>query len=212
MNRTVRKDARQVIVHHFVAVAVLTLTCTVTVAIAQTSLQTDADSMRAKLVIISETGDRPADEELQPVHTVLIDREINAYLKLDGPTFLPDGLTDPEFDIGEHGRVTARGIVDLDVVRLSRQRDWLDPMAYLTGLLEFSATSVVTASDGTGVARFESATLGDISVPKNVVRELLRYYTTTPETPNGFDLDAPIELPANIQSVLFESGRATVIQ
>ena len=205
-----RLAARELAVHRFVLAAALAYA--VVVVSAQTPLQADADSMRAKVALIVETGDRPRDEVLRPVHTSITERELNAYLKLYGPTFLPHGLNDPQLGIGDAGRVIARGIVDLDAVRLSRQRDWLDPMAYMTGLLEFTATGVVSSSNGKGMASFESATLADISVPKSVVQELVRYYTTTPERPNGLNLDEPVELPANIQSILLELGRATIIQ
>jgi len=207
-NRTAGRNSREAMVHRFVLAAVLA----VAVASAQAPLQADAESMRAKLAVISETGDHPPDENLRPVRTSFTDREVNAYLEVYGPTFLPRGLTNPQIGIGDPGRVTARGIVDLDAVRLSRRRDWLDPMAYMTGLIGFTATGVVTGSNGKGVASFESATLAGISVPKSVVQELVLYYTTTSEAPNGFNLDEPFKLPANIQSVLFEPGRATIIQ
>jgi hypothetical protein len=181
-------------------------------AFAQAFSQGDANSMRDKLSLIGETGNVRRDEGLPPVRTPVTDREINAYLTVYGPTFLPRGLTDPQIEIGSARRVTARGLVDLDAVRLSRQRDWLDPMNYMTGLLDFAATGVITCSNGIGVLSFESATLGGFAVPKSIVQELVRYYTTTPEWPNGFNIDEPVDLPANIQSIVLEPGRATIIQ
>ena len=211
--REARKPAREALDCRLVLTTVLTvLVCGVAAVSAQAPLQADADSMRGKVELIVATGDRQRDEAIRPVHTSFTEQEVNAYLEIYGPTFLPQGLNDPQLGIGDAGRVVARGIVDLDAVRLSRQRDWLDPVAYLTGLLEFTATGVVSGSNGKGMVLFESATLAEISVPKNIVQELVRYYTTTPEKPNGFDLDEPVELPANIQSVLFEFGRATIIQ
>jgi hypothetical protein len=196
------------IVRGCVSVAVLVSV----VASAQAPSQADAESMRAKLAFIEEAADRPPAESPQPVRTSFSDREVNAYLNVYGPSFLPDGVVDPQIEIGDAGRVFARGLVDLDAVRLSRQRDWLDPMAYLSGLLDFTATGVVTGSNGKAMASFESATLAGISVSTSIVRELVRFYTTTPERPNGFDLNEPVDLPANIKSVFFEPGRATVIQ
>lgn len=188
------------------------LVCAVAMVSAQAPSQADADSMRAKLELIHGAGNRLRDENSQPVRTSFTDREVNAYLQVYGPTFLPDGLIELQIDIGGRSRVAARGQMDLDGVRLSRERDWLDPMAYLSGLLEFTATGAVTGSNGKGVVSFESATLAGISVPETIVREVVRYYTTTPEWPNGFDLDEPFELPANIQSILFETGGATITQ
>jgi len=205
-----RKTAGEALARRFVSAAVLA--CAVAVAFAQVPFRADADSMRAKLSLIGENGDDPRDESLPPVRTTVTDREVNSYLKVYGATFLPHGLADLQIDIGHARRVDARGLVDLDAVRLSRQRDWLDPMNYMSGLLGFSATGVVTGSNGKGVVSFESATLAGFSVPKSVVQELVRFYTITSAWPNGFSLDEPVDLPANIRSVLFEPGRATIIQ
>jgi len=168
--------------------------------------------MRAKLAFIEETGDHPRDANARPVQTSFTDREINAYLEVYGPTVLPHGLVEPRIDIGGPGRIAARGLVDLDVVRLSRQRDWLDPMAYMSGLLEYIVTGTVTSAHGRALVSLESATLAGIPVPTSIIQELVRYYTTTAEWPSGLDIAEPVDLPASIQSVLFEPGRATVIQ
>lgn len=179
---------------------------------AQELSQADADSMSAKLAVIRETGAAERARDAPPVHTSFTERELNAYFAAYGPTFLPDGVIDPRFAIGDRGHVAARGIVDLDAVRKSRQRDWLDPLAYLTGSLEVSAAGFVIASNGMGVFRFESATVAGLSVPKTVLQELVRYYTRTPEMPNGLALDEPFELPANIRTVALEGGRVTIVQ
>jgi hypothetical protein len=196
--------------------SIAVLTCAIAIAVdvawAQLPIQADADRMHTKLALIVETGNRPRDEKLPPVRTAVTDREVYAYLKIYGPTFLPPGITDPQISIGDSGRVIGRGIVDLDAVRLARPRDWSDPLNYMTGLIDFAATVVFTSSNGEGSALIESVSLGGILVPLSVMQEFVRYYTTTPETPNGFNLDDPFELPANIQRVLFEPERAIVIQ
>jgi len=179
---------------------------------AQAPSLADADSMHGKLQLVSDIGARPHDEQPGSVHTAFSDREVNAYLKFYGPTFLPHGLTDPQIAIGDVGRVAVRGVVDLDVVRTARQRDWLDPLSYMGGLLDFTANGVIVSSNGRGIAVFESATLAGVAVPKNIAKELVRYFTATPELPNGLDIDESFDLPARIQSIFFEPGRATVIQ
>lgn len=186
--------------------------CVVAVSFAQSSLQEDADSMRAKLAFIVETGDRERSRPAPPLRTSFSESEVNAYLGVYGATILPDGIANPQIRIGDRGRVTVHGLVDLDAVRKSRKRDWLDPMAYVTGSVEVSATGVVTASNGMGVAELESATLGGVAVPKSLLQELIRFYTTSQERPQGIGLDEPFELPAEIRSVAFEPGRATVSQ
>jgi len=184
----------------------------VAVAAAQPLSRADADRADAKLAFIIETGESRRGHGAGPVLTSVTDRELNAYFEVYGPTVLPEGIVDPRVGIGDGGRVAARGTVDLGAVRRSRERDWLDPLAYVTGSLEVTATGVLNGSNRTGVFQFESATVGGVAVPKSVLQELVRYYTATGERPNGVDLDAPFELPANIRSVTFERGRATIVQ
>jgi hypothetical protein len=100
----------------------------------------------------------------------------------------------------------------LDAVRTSLQRDWRDPLAYLTGSLEVTAVGVVSTANGAGMARLETATVAGVSVPRSLLQELVRFYTTTPERPTGFDLDEPFALPLGIRSVIVEPGRATIAQ
>jgi hypothetical protein len=184
----------------------------VVAATAQESLQADADSMRAKVAVIVAAGESVRGQAASALRTAFTDREVNAYFRVHGPTFLPHGVVSPQVTFGDHAHVTARANVDLDAVRRARPRDWLDPLAYVTGSLEVTAAGVVTGANGMGTFEFESATVAGLAVPKSVLQELVRYYTTTPEMPSGIDLDKPFALPANIRSVSFERGRATVIQ
>jgi hypothetical protein len=192
----------------------LMLSCGVTLgaATAQDFSRDEADSMAKKLAFIIETADRDRGRNAPPLRTSFTDREVNAYSSVYGPTFLPPGVTNPRLAIGDRGRVVARGIVDLGAVRRSRQRDWLDPLAYVNGSLEVVAAGVFAGADGLGVFQFESATVGGLAVPKSVLQELVRYYTTSDQMPAGFDIDAPFALPGNIRSISSESGRATIVQ
>jgi len=173
--------------------------------------------MRAKLATIVETGAQPRTTNAKPVRTSFTEREINAYFAVDGPAFLPRGITTPRFSIaplgkGERARVTARAIVDLDVVRHAQPRDLLDPFNYLSGRLEVTAAGSVGAANGVATLQLESATMAGVSLPESVLKEVVRYFTTTPDTPNGIDIGKPFELPARIRAVTFEPGRATVVQ
>ena len=49
-------------------------------------------------------------------------------------------------------------------------------------------------------------------MPKALLQELVTYYTRSPELPNGFDLDKPFDLPANIRQVELQRGACTVVQ
>lgn len=175
--------------------------------------QREADSMTAKLSAIFERGVLVPAKSAKPVRTSFTDREVNAFFKFNGAAFLPTGVVNPLVTIDEGGRVRARAIADLDAVRTSQPRGWLDPGAYfLRGSLEVTAVGVVTASAGKGTFLLENATLGGVSIPKSLLQQLVTYYTTSPEMPAGFDLDKPFDLPSNIRAVEMKRGSATIVQ
>jgi hypothetical protein len=172
----------------------------------------DADSLQTKLALIGEAGKGSRAPGAPPLRTAFTDREVNAYLQFYGPMFLPAGISQPRLASGDHGHVKARGVVDLDAVRTAQERGWFDPLAYVTGSLEVVATGFFEGTNGRGVVHFESATVAGASVPRAVLEEILRFYTSTPERPAGFQFDEPFELPANIRSVTVAASQTTVVQ
>ena len=172
----------------------------------------DADAMQAKLTRMQEAAEAPRASGALPLETSLSESEINAYFEHYGESFLPPGIAKPRGTLLDGGRLVARAIVDLDAVRLARERSLFDPLAYLTGSVEVIATGTIAGSDGQGVIRFESATLAGISVPKQVAQQLLRFYTRTEERPGGFQFDEPFAMPAQVQSVSGVRGSITVTQ
>jgi len=180
---------------------------------AQEPTRAEASAMQTKIdriVATAEAPPRPASAP--PLKTTFTEREINAYLALDGPDFLPPGIAMPRVRLGADNRVEARAVVDLDGVRRSRERSVFDPLAYITGSVEVVAVGTVEGSGGEGLIRYESATVGGVEVPKTVAQELLRFYTTTPERPRGFAFDEPFALPVGLRAVSVQRGAATVTQ
>jgi hypothetical protein len=181
-------------------------------ASAQELARAEADAMEAKLMRVKAAAAAPRAASAPPLRTSFTEREINAYFHHYGASFLPAGIARPRVAIGDGGRVVARAIVDLDAVRVARERGLLDPLAYLAGSLEVVAAGAIAGANGIGVIRFESATVAGVAVPKSVAQELLRFYTSNSERPRGFELDKPIELPAQIRAVTVVRGVATVVQ
>ena len=179
---------------------------------AQSPSRADADAMLAKIERVAAAVEAPRPATAPPLHTTFTEREINAYLALEGPAVLPPGVARPRVQLGDAGRVRARAIVDLDGVRRSRERSPFDPLAYVTGAVEVVATGRLEGSGGRGLIRYESATVGGVAVPETVAQELLRFYTRTPERPRGFAFDEPFALPAGLRAVSVERGAATVTQ
>jgi len=177
---------------------------------AQDPVRREADGMLRKLAAIDARGKAPVKR--LPLRTTFTDREVNAYFKVYGPTFLPEGIVDPELTIHEGGRVQAKSQVNLDAVRAAKPRGWLDPLAYVGGSVEITAVGALKTAEGRGVFTLENATLGGITVPKSLLQELVSYYSRSPELPAGVNLDAPFALPSQIRTVETGPGAATVVQ
>ena len=172
--------------------------------------RSDADALQAKFLQIGIKGDScPCATRTR---TAISERELNAYLAHHATDDLPEGVVAPHVTIVGDGRVSGRAIVDLDKVRTSKQRGWLDPAGYLTGKLPVTAIGILHTRDGIGKFELQSATVGGVDVPKVVLQELLSYYSRTPEDADGINLDDTFELPASIREIQVGKGIAYVIQ
>ena len=94
----------------------------------------------------------------------------------------------------------------------SSSGSWFDPTAYLTGKLPIGAIGTLKTADGRGQFLLESADISGVPIPKSLLQEIVTYYTRSPEMPAGVNLDAPFELPVQIQRIDVVSDKATVVQ
>lgn len=181
-------------------------------AAAQALTKRDADSLQAKLDAILRRGSATG-RAARPLSTSITDREFNAYFKFQGAAKLPVGVVNPMLEILDGGRLVAVVTVDMDAVRKSKERGWTDPLAYMSGSVEARVVGVLRAANGKGKIDLESATLGGVPVPLLLLQELITYYTKTPESPAGFSLDRPFDLPQQIRQVNFiQRGSAVIVQ
>jgi hypothetical protein len=177
----------------------------------QDAARAEADRMSKKVQAILARAEAPAAQS-KPVTTTFTESELNAYLRLDPTVGLPVGLKHPTLTLLDGGRVDSKALVDLDMVRVSEKRGWLDPLAYVTGIVEVRTIGTFRGSNGKGLYVYESASLGGMPIPKSILAELVAFYTRSPETPNGIPLDAPFDLPHRIRNVELRRGMGTVIQ
>lgn len=193
-------------------VGLVALCCTALAAAAQDLTQKEADSMGRKFIAVFERGTQQHPRVAKPLRTSFTERELNAYLKYYGQAQSPPGIVDPRITIADAGRLEGRAVVDLDAVRKSKERGWLDPLGYITGSVEVRAIGTLKTANGKGTFELASATLGGVPLPKTLLQELVSFYTRTPELPAGFNLDQPFELPHNIRQVEIQRGAATIVQ
>lgn len=168
--------------------------------------------MSKKLDAIIARSTVPSGRARTPLRTSLTEQEVNSYFAVAGPTFLPDGVMNPQVTIDDGGRLRARAIVDLDKAAKPKDRSWFDPLAWVSGKVEMIASGTLRAANGSGTFGLESASLGGVPIPRSLVQEIVSYYSRTPDTPQGFDLDKPFPLPANIRSIETQRGTAVIVQ
>ena len=169
----------------------------------------DADAFNAKIVQIATHGlaeKRPARQ------TTVLEREVNAFIAVQGKADLPAGVVDPTIGILPDGRLTGRATVDLDAVRTSQQRSMLSPWALLRGQLPVEAIGTLRTQKGVGAFTLESASVGGVPVPKTILQELVTYYSKSESQPEGINIEAPFQLPAHILEIRTAQGQALVVQ
>ena len=162
-----------------------------------------------KLITILRHADTESPEARL---TPLLEPEINAFLRFQGASQLPTGITTPTIRIGDAELVSAEAIVDLDMIRQQRARGWLDPLQYLTGRLRVTASGTVRSGGGVAQVDIQSVTVAGIPVPAQVLHELVRHFTRTIDHPDGTRLDAPIPLPYRITELQLSPGQAIIVQ
>lgn len=173
----------------------------------------DGDRFQSKLTRIVIFGNTPAAPGRQTTQTTEItDEELNAYLRFHARDQIPPGIVDPTLNALGDGRVGGQVTVDLDAVRKSKPRGWLDPMGYLTGQLPVKATGTLTTKDGVGRFALETAEVSGVAVPKSLIQELLSHYSRSPENPAGINMDDPFELPARIKEIRVGRAQSTILQ
>jgi hypothetical protein len=144
--------------------------------------------------------------------TVLTENELNAYFQFDSAKDLPVGVVDPAIAIQAGGRLWGRAVVDLDAVRKANPpKSLLDPKNLLIGRVPLTATGVLTTSNGMGKFALESASVGNVPLPKLLLDEVVSYYTRAAR-PGGYTTDDAFPLPVGIREIQVTRGQALIVQ
>ena len=193
-----------------VVLAVLLLApAVVTLAATQISRE-QGDNLARK---IEEINKNAAAQPVRSKRTPMTEAEINSYLAFNVKDKIPRGLANPEIRIGGDGQLAGRVFVDMDEFKRGRGSGGImDPLSYISGQVPVTARGILRARDGKGQFQLISAEIHGVPLPKPVVQELVSYFSRTPENPNGFNLDAPFNLPAKIREVLVNKGEAVMVQ
>ena len=169
-----------------------------------------ADQFQQKMLVVVQNGSSDSKSSRQ---TPIDESELNSYLRFRAGDQLPVGVTDPAITLIGQGRVTAKAVVDLDVIRKTQGKgSWFDPTSYLRGRLPVSTTGSLMTNEGTARFDLERVEVSGLPVPKRLLQEIVSYYTKSADRPNGISLDEDFSLPAQIRRLDVEAGRAIVVQ
>lgn len=170
----------------------------------------EGDRLQRKL---DELARNAAAEPVRPGRTPATQSEVNSYLAFNLKDKIPRGLANPEINILGDGSLAGRVLVDIDEFKRGRGTEGaLDPLSYISGQVPVTARGVLRTRAGRGQFQLISAELLGVALPKQMVRELVAYFSRTRENPKGFNLDAPFDLPAKIRSIEIEKGEAVAVQ
>jgi hypothetical protein len=187
-------------------------------------LLTLATSSPAAVQLSKEQGDRlerkieeiTKNASLEPVRskrTTVSELEVNSYLNFNLRDKIPRGLASPQITIVGEGQLAGRVFVDIDEFKRHRNSGGiLDPLNYISGQVPVTARGVLRTQDGKGKFQLGSAEILGVPLPKPLLQELVTFFSRTPDNPNGFNIDAPFNLPAKIREVVVNRGDAVVVQ
>jgi len=174
------------------------------------SSKLDGARFEKKLALIVEQSE---SRVRSPRRTAITENEVNAYFAHQGREHVPDGIVEPHVTIVGDGRLAGRALVDLDAVRKKQSSGgWFDPTSYLTGRLPVAATGVLRTRNGVAWLDVQTVQVAGVTVPKQLLQQLVTHYSRTPDMPEWLNLDDPFSLPAGIREILVGRGEAVVVQ
>ena len=172
--------------------------------------QEDGNRLQAKIDAIVKNA---AADPPKPRKFAIAEREANSYLVFNLKEKIPKGLAEPEITMIGDGALAARVLVDMDEVKRRRQsRSMIDPLNYLSGQVPLNARGLLRTRQGRGQFYLRSADIGGVPLPKPLLQELVGFFSRTPQNPNGFDIEAPFDLPSKIREISVGAGESVVIQ
>jgi hypothetical protein len=168
------------------------------------------DRLERKIAAINENA---LNDPLRSKRTLMSDVEINSYLNFNIKEKIPSGLTNPEIQIMGNRQLAGRVWVDMDEFKRQRGSGGImDPLSYVSGKVPLTARGLFQSQQGKGRFQLISAEILGVPLPKPIVQELVRFFSRTPQSPNGLEMDAPFNLPAHIREIEINPGEAVVVQ
>ena len=167
-----------------------------------------ADTFARKVIQIHEHGTQPKPKAKR---TTISETELNSWFTYRGQPLFPTGLTGPKLTIVGNGKLMGTVTVDLEAIGKARNNSF-DLLRLFPGKLPIAITGVLHSQNGQGRFELQSADVSGVPLPTTLVSELVAYYTRTDTHPQGYRLQDPFALPANIKQIQIGQGQAIVVQ
>jgi hypothetical protein len=170
----------------------------------------EADAMLRKVAVIATHG---LASQPQARRTTVTESELNSFLEYHLRNEIPAAVIEPEVSIEEGGRLRGRALVDLDEVKKANAGDpRMTMLALASGRVPVEAAGTLRVTDGVAQFTLEETRVNGVPVPTAVLRQVVSYYSRSPENPAGIDLEAPFALPVKIRQIETLRGQAVIVQ
>jgi hypothetical protein len=166
------------------------------------------DRLQFKLEAMTQGGaSHPPSRRM----TTITEGELNSYLAFNAKEKIPRGLSQPDIRMLDRGQLTGSVFVDIDEYkRVNPPKGFTDPLTYVFGRVPVTARGTLRSYAGRGQFQLASAEIMGLPLPKPVFRQMVSFFTRTPESPFGFNIDAPFVLPARIRGVTVNRAEAVI--
>ncbi|SVC84025.1 uncharacterized protein METZ01_LOCUS336879 [marine metagenome] len=141
---------------------------------------------------------------------VFSERSLNGYLRFQGKSLLPTGLSNVSIEIQEGGRLIGTGMLNLDEIG-DFPGGSTGALKFLSGSLPVSITVGVEETDRRLHFTLEVVQIGPVTLPSTLAGLLVRRYSVSGRYPDGFDVSAPALLPSAVQDIHIQQGRISIV-
>ncbi len=166
------------------------------------AISQEASSSAARKLLRIQEGNLESGESV-----ILLQDEMNSYLRLDGKVLLPQGVFDPEIEI-KPGTAVVRSRINLEKAGSSMDGIPFLMRALLTGERKFEFVVGYGAQQGYATTRVITAKIEELEISG----ELLTYFLLTfvPEELRPYVSGEKFKLQGNVREIRLETGRVVI--
>ncbi len=141
---------------------------------------------------------------------VFSERSLNGYLRFQGKSLLPTGLSKVSIEMQGEGRLIGTGMLNLDEMG-DFPGGSTGALQLLSGSLPVSITVGLEETDRRLHFSIEVVQIGPVTLPSTLAGLLVRRYSVSERYPDGFDVSVPTLLPSAVRDIHIQQGRISIV-